>query len=306
MDPTEHFASGRSRPDYDQPLKWLLTRAHDAFLELIAPDLAWRGERSPEAPSIARHADLVWEVEQRDGVRGLLHIELQVKAEAEIGERLVEYFIRLWRRDHLPVRSVVVYLRKIDGLAEPPFVVRWDQTRELLRYIYEVVRLWEIPRERVLATTHYEPWPLSSLMAGASVEATVQTAQQLAALPASKEERSDLVGLLVGLSGIQFPPGAVLSALKEHPMVDELLKESGVLELLAQEMAVEAAAEAEIKGKLEGERQMARVALEGRFGTLGGDILAAIEAADEATLRVLVGNVTSDDLQQARARLGLS
>ncbi len=77
------------------------------------------------------HADLVWEVEQRDGARGLLHIELQIKAEAEIGERLVEYFIRLWRRDHLPVRSIVVYLRKTDAVAEPPFVIRWGQTQRV-------------------------------------------------------------------------------------------------------------------------------------------------------------------------------
>ena len=97
-------------------------------------------------------------------------------------------------------------------------------------------------------------------------------------------------------------------------MVDELLKESGVLQILAREMAAEEVAEAEAKamaqgtaqGMAQGERQMARVALEGRFGTLNDDILAAIEAADEATLRALVGNVASDDLQQARARLGLS
>ncbi len=57
-------------------------------------------------------------------------------------------------------------------------------------------------------------------------------------------------------------------------MVDELLKESGVFQMLAQEMAAQAVAEAEAKGelkgklegKLEGERQMARVALEGRLG----------------------------------------
>ena len=59
--------SRRPRPDYDQALKRLLTRAHDGFLALIAPGLAWRGERSPELPASARQADLVWEVESGMG-----------------------------------------------------------------------------------------------------------------------------------------------------------------------------------------------------------------------------------------------
>ncbi len=99
-------------PIYDQTLKRLLTQAHDAVLRLIAPTMHWRSERSPELPASNRQADLVWEVEGSDGRRGLLHVELQVKVEANIRERLLEYSVRLMRRDHLPVHSVVVFLRK--------------------------------------------------------------------------------------------------------------------------------------------------------------------------------------------------
>ena len=59
---------------------------------------------------MARQADLVWEVEQQNGARGLLHIELQLRPDAEMGERVVEYAMLLNRRDKLPVRSLVVYL----------------------------------------------------------------------------------------------------------------------------------------------------------------------------------------------------
>ncbi len=50
------------RPDYDQTLKRLLLRAHDGFLGLVAPELTWRRELSPELPAESRQADLVWEV----------------------------------------------------------------------------------------------------------------------------------------------------------------------------------------------------------------------------------------------------
>lgn len=53
-------------------------------------------------------------------------------------------------------------------------------------------------------------------------------------------------------------------------------------------------------------REMARLALEGRFGTLSDDMLAAIRAADMAALKKVIAHITSDTLEQARARLGLS
>jgi len=279
----------------------MLTRAHDAFLALIAPGLAWRGERSPEVPAVARRADLVWEVERGDGVRRLLHIELQIKVEDDIGERLLEYFVRLRRRDRRPVRSVVVFLRKVAALPASPFVVPWDERDDSLTYRFEVVRLWEIPQERVLATPRHELWPLAGLMAGATVETTVATAERIAALPAPREECTDLIGLLAGLAGIQFPHATVLAALRRHPMIEELLRESSV----AQELLDEGRAEGEARGKADGERQMAQLALEGMHGPLGEDALAALHAADEPTLRALVSNIETDTIEQVRQRLGL-
>ena len=46
-------------------------------------------------------------------------------------------------------------------------------------------------------------------------------------------------------------------------------------------------------------------ALEGRFGALDADALAAIEAAQEDPLMAVVAHVSVDSLEQARARLGL-
>jgi hypothetical protein len=123
------------RPSYDLTLKRLLTRAHDGFLALIAPDLTWRGERSPELPAVARQADLVWEVASPAGVPGILHIELQTHPDDEMG-------------DHLPVRSAVVFLRPTPLTPGSPYVIQWDG-RELLRYDFDVVRLWDIPQEQV-------------------------------------------------------------------------------------------------------------------------------------------------------------
>lgn len=84
------------RPSYDQALKRLLTQAHDGVLALIKPDAVWREELSPELPDTPRQADLIWAVDIGKE-RVALHIELQTKADADIGERVAEYALRICR-----------------------------------------------------------------------------------------------------------------------------------------------------------------------------------------------------------------
>lgn len=130
----------RERLDFDQALKRLLIRAHDGFLELIAPDLTWVAERSPVLPAATRLAHLIWDVRDRDGRRGVLQVELQTKADPTIGGRLAEYAIRVWLQEQLPVRSVVVYLRETASVPASPFVISWGG-QECLRLNYDAVRL---------------------------------------------------------------------------------------------------------------------------------------------------------------------
>src|SRR5579871_2965637 len=147
----------------------MLTRAHDAVLALLTPELTWVGERSPELPGTPRRADLVWEVVTAQGNPGLLHIELQTEPDTTMGLRIAEYMIQLYRRDGLPVRSIVVYLRPTERLPDSPFVIRWDG-QPMLTVAFDVIKLWELPAEPVLNSTNYDLWPLASIMSGASLE----------------------------------------------------------------------------------------------------------------------------------------
>jgi hypothetical protein len=289
------------RTDYDQALKRLITRAPDGFLALVAPGLAWHAERSTELPAVARHADLAWEVGWPDGRRGILHIELQLKVEAEIGERLAEYTLRFWRRDHLPVRSVVVFLREARAIPAAPFVIPWGP-EESLRCAYGIVRLWEIPQERVLSTPQYPLWPLAGLMAGVTAGSTLTLAERLVGAPLPEEERRDLTGLLLALAGTRLAPADLLEALRRNPVLEELLKDNGVV----QDLVAEGERRGLAEGERRGEQEMVRVMLQGRFGPLSDDVLAALRAADAATLRALAAHVATDTIDQMRARLGLA
>jgi hypothetical protein len=284
----------RTKPDYDQALKRLLTRAHDGFLALIAPGMIWRGERATELPAVARRADLVWETDDENGNHCLLHIELQTRADDEMGERLTEYKLRLWRRDHLPVQSIVVFLRPTENLPTSPFVIPWKGNASL-QSDFDLVKLWEIPPERVLETDNYDLWPLASLMGEASVERVVAIAERIStATPLLPAERSELTGLLVVLAELRLRKRTVIRALRRNPMIDELIRNSSLFE------------EAKAEGKAEGERRMLALMLEARFGPLGEDFRAAIGSADEAALTAIAQHAATETFEQLRARLGLA
>jgi hypothetical protein len=292
---------GGERPSLDQTLKRLLTRAHDGFLALVAPGYTWRAERSVELPAGVRLADLAWEVAFPDGARGILHIELQTRVEADIGERLAEYVIRLFRRDHMDIRSVVVYLREARSTPASPFVIPWGTGRTLM-CDFDEVRLWELPQERVLGTPDYALWPLAGLMAGATVESTEAAARRLVEAPLPEEERRELAGQLVALAGTRLPVAALLAALRRNPMLDDLLTDNPLIQALV-EQGREQGRE---QGALEAQREMARAMLQARFGPLGDDVLAALASADRETLLALATNAATDTPEQVRARLGLA
>jgi len=320
-------------PIYDQTLKRLLTQAHDAVLRLIAPTMHWRAERSPELPASNRQADLVWEVEGSDGRRGLLHIELQVKVEANIRERLLEYSVRLMRRDHLPVHSVVVFLRKARRTPASPLIVDWNG-QEVLRYSFDVVRLWEIPARQVLEMEDSTLWPLPSLMAGVTHTTIVDVAARIAAEPRPVHERGDLTGALAVLAGLRFSRAAVVEMIRSTPMISDILRESNILDVLREvfgdeikeeiartgrqagiqegrQTGIQEGRQAGIQegrqvGIQEGKRELARMALENRFGPPAADVVEALHAADEATLLAVVMHIATDTPEQLRARLGLA
>jgi len=289
MDPS---ASVGGKPDYDSALKWLFAQAPQAVVTLIWPGLTWQQPLSPDLPVNTRRADLVWEITDATGARGVLHIELQTKADPTIGERVTEYGVRLWIRERAPVRSVVLFLRPARTLPASSFVVSF-MGRETLRYNFEIVKLWELPQARVLGSPEYALWPLATLMAGVTTAMTLEVAERLAQVEAPAQERSDLIGALAALAGLRLPRAQVLAALRRHPMIDELLRESSVVQGWLKE------------GAQLGEQRMARVALEGRFGPLNEDVLAAIERTKTATLEALVAHLASETLEQVRARLGL-
>ena len=89
-------------------------------------------------------------------------------------------------------------------------------------------------------------------------------------------------------------------------MLRDLWRESSFGEALRDLAKEEGREEGLQEGRQEGRQELAQVALEGRFGMLSNDVVEALRAADDATLRAVVAHIATDSLEQARRRLGLA
>lgn len=134
----------------------------------------------------------------------------------------------------------------------------------------------------------------------------IAIAERIVETPLQRHQRSELTGLLALLAGMRLPKQAILSAVERDTVIHDIWKESSFAEAAYEIFHDELVAEGKAEGELTGARELARVALEGRFGTLSEDMLATLTTADQQTCRDIVAHLTTDTLDEARARLGLS
>lgn len=91
-----------------------------------------------------------------------------------------------------------------------------------------------------------------------------------------------------------------------NPMIEDLLRESSFVDVVADLLRPEIKAEGRAEGMREMAHRMVQRALESKFGALSDDLLAALNTADQETLEDIVSHISADTLEQARARLKLS
>lgn len=166
--------------------------------------------------------------------------------------------------------------------------------RESVRYNFDVLRLREIPQERVLDTPFYELWPPAGAMQGVTADTTVAVAERIAAAPVPAPERDELTRALIVLTGLRVPWPVLAEALRRRLMLGDLWEESSLKEALA------------VRERERGMGEAYRIVLEDRFGSLSEDIVNALDTSDEDTLRAVGRHVRTGTLEQIRACLGLS
>ena len=247
----------------------------------------------------------------------LLHVEIQSQQTSDFAARTLEYHIRL--RGH--------FLRPIVSVAILGDDRRGWRPREQRNELWGCVLVFRFPMVKLI--DFRTRWPelegsgnpfaavvmahLRALQTRHDATRRARAKRELVAWLLSRGYAADEVRRLFRFIDwlLLLPPEAdraflaeVRALEEEHQMpyitsVERIAREDGI------EQGIERGIEQGIERGIEqGERRLAHVALEGRFGPLSADLLAALQTANEATLLDVVAHLSTDTLEQIRARLG--
>jgi len=162
---------------HDQLFKDFLRAFLQECLELVYPELAERldfktlrlldKELFTDFPEgTTREADLVAEIETRDGSPRLvvIHIEVQLRTKPDFPERMYRYFTMLWLRHAVPIVPIVLYLRGgREGVAVHQYMMHSFEL-EQVRFRYRSVALARLEAQSYVASGNAVAAALAALM----------------------------------------------------------------------------------------------------------------------------------------------
>jgi hypothetical protein len=291
-------------PDHDQRLKALLKEFFEQFFLCFFPawavrldfgDLTWLDKEVFLAPPQGekRHLDLVARLRLKPSapppqsglgeLLALVHIEVESRESVQpFRPRMFEYYVQLRRDTQLPVLPIGLYLRVgLDGIG-------WDAYEEffwehrLLRFEYAYVGLPGLDAEAYVSGEHLLGVALSTLMRVPAERRAELHAEALKRIAQSRENdwrRYLLAECLEAYSGLDETQRQRLEAL----LTTETYQEARPLMITTFE-----------RGKLEGQREMALMQLETKFGALSPEVKQRLEALSAEQLRHLLRDFAKD------------
>lgn len=291
----------------DGPLKRLIsTFSIDFAAWLLHADVREARPLNVELSTEALAVDQVFHVTLADGRETLLHIEFQGRSSRRpMRWRVLEYMARLAVTYRLALLSVVIYLGQ--GVGEQDtgqYQVESPRGTVSLAWQYDVIRLWQMPAETLLALQRPALLPLVGQTHLTQPEVVLTEVVARMQREVDGERRQEMViGLLALLSDEEWT--SMVERLLEE---DWLIDESPYLRRILAQGRAEGRAEAQVEALRTRQRDIVAV-LEARFA-LSDTVRQQVEqrlasATDEPVLvRLLTSAAQSVTLAVFLAALG--
>ncbi len=138
----------------DNPLKRLVSTFIEDFASwLLRAEVQAAHPLNVELLAETQVADQVFQVTRQDGYELILHIEFQgCRTQQPMSWRMLEYMTRLASTHRLDLYSVVLYVGQGAGVNDTgKHQVNGPSSEATLSWQYEVIRLWQLPAEDLLA-----------------------------------------------------------------------------------------------------------------------------------------------------------
>src|SRR5579859_2523227 len=135
---------------WDTLTKELMRANAQDLISWIFPNAICVGELNTELPMDPVRADqmctVTWE-----GMPMGLHIEFQKRRDTNMGRRVWRYNALASDRTNLPIFSVVIYLvNDKRSVVEPPYAIQLPNGEIVHYFMFQNIKLWEIPSRALL------------------------------------------------------------------------------------------------------------------------------------------------------------
>jgi len=249
---------------YDVTTKMLIEQNPRAWLEFLGLPVTQCEIINADLSTVSTEADKIIKVTAP--ILYGVHEEFQASAEFRLPDRILRYNVLAEEKHLIPIHSVVYLLRReADNYGNLTGVLnRHDfQGNVKLTFHYQVVRVWEIPVERILdADPSLLPLALLSDLAGATPEAVVQRIDDRLQTEVPPEQAQLLWTSAYILMGLSYAPD-----ISERLMAGVMqMRESITYQKILSEGRAEGRAEGEAEGRIHEAQNMLLLVGEGRLG----------------------------------------
>lgn len=200
----------------------------------------------------------------------ILHLEFQLKLTSDppLPLRMLDYWVRLYRRYRLPVTQVVILLKS------PPeeTIIETEFQLEETHHRYRVVRMWEEDPQIFLGDIALLPF--ATLAAATNPEQLLSRVAQQVSMIESSEQRREIATRAQLLAGLRFDKTLIQQLFR-----GESMRESVIYQDIFQQ--------GEQKGEQKGELKLVLRQLNRRFGVVPADLQVQIQALAIAQLENL-------------------
>lgn len=235
----------------------------------------------------------------------LLHIEfhLDPTSDPPLPFRMLDYWVRLFRRYRAPAQQVVILLKSTPAAQEMPAAFTVGMTH----HGFHVLRLWEVDAAEFLDDVSL--LPLAVLGRAVSGEALLRDIAARVEQVTDTSQRANVSACVQVLAGLRFDRALIRALFREQTMRESVIYQEIIERGLAQGIERGLAQGVE-RGLAQGSHleaiRLARTLLERRFGTLPQNIadqiaLLSREQAEDLALETL----TFDTLDAVRTWLAV-
>ncbi|MGH9837438.1 MAG: Rpn family recombination-promoting nuclease/putative transposase [Blastocatellia bacterium] len=206
----------------------------------------------------------------------ILHVEFETDpsdSDPPLDLRMLDYFVRVYRRERKPVRQVVIVLAETGAHIPEEFHVgdTWHR--------YRVLRVWEQDPGPLLA--HEGLWPLAVLARSDQPEQLLmEVAEKVSTIP-DESQRSDLTAAAGILAGLRFDGELIRRHFRREIMMQsviyrEILQEGEQIgEQRGEQRGIQIG---EQRGEKQGRLVVIQFQLERQLGTVPAEILEQLPA----------------------------